>query len=187
MTMALISITSVWLSDIKMGYCSTGWWLSRKFCCLEVSEEGELCEEWRAWGGMEPFQYIAYIIYAVSCVSTSHELPTRPNAQAMFSFSAAYLVRAFAPYAAGSGISEIKCILGGFIIKGFLSFATTAIKAITLPLTIASGLSVGKEGPSVHYACGIGNVVGEFFSRYRRSACECDSLSCTDNKQKCGI
>jgi H+/Cl- antiporter ClcA len=92
--------------------------------------------------------------------------------QALFSFSAAYLVRAFAPYAAGSGISEIKCILGGFIIKGFLSYATTAIKAITLPLTIASGLSVGKEGPSVHYACGIGNVVGELFRRYRKSACE---------------
>jgi chloride channel 3/4/5 len=50
----------------------------------------------------------------------------------MFSFSAAFLVRAFAPYAAGSGISEIKCILGGFIIKGFLDVETFFIKGLTL-------------------------------------------------------
>jgi chloride channel 3/4/5 len=84
MTMALISITSVWLSDIKMGYCSTGWWLNRKFCCLEVSEEGELCDEWRTWGGMEPFRYIAYILYAVSrCISSnSVRIPARVQAVA---------------------------------------------------------------------------------------------------------
>jgi chloride channel 3/4/5 len=65
MTMALISITSVWLSDIKLGYCTTGWWLNRKFCCLEVSDEGEGCAEWRNWGGVEPFRYMAYIFFAV--------------------------------------------------------------------------------------------------------------------------
>ena len=50
----------------------------------------------------------------------------------MFSSSAALLVKSFAPYAAGSGISEIKCILGGFIIKGFLSVETFFIKGLTL-------------------------------------------------------
>ncbi|KAK8845412.1 hypothetical protein IAR55_006125 [Kwoniella newhampshirensis] len=148
----LISIITAWLSDIKMGYCTTGWWLSQKFCCLEIADEGEGCAEWRNWGGVEPFRWIAYICFA-----------------AMFSFSAAYLVRCFAPYAAGSGISEIKCILGGFIIKGFLSVETFLIKGLTLPLAIASGLSVGKEGPSVHVACSIGNVVARTFTRYDRS------------------
>jgi len=62
---ALISIMTVWLSDIKMGYCTTGWWLSQKFCCLEVSEEGEGCAEWRNWGGIEPFRYFFYIVFAV--------------------------------------------------------------------------------------------------------------------------
>lgn len=37
-----------------------------------------------------------------------------------------------AKYAAGSGISEIKCILAGFVMQGFLGFATFAIKSITL-------------------------------------------------------
>ncbi|KAJ9101050.1 hypothetical protein QFC21_003268 [Naganishia friedmannii] len=149
---ALISIITVWLSDLKMGYCTTGWWLSQKFCCAEVSEEGEACTEWRNWGGIEPFRYMAYIFFA-----------------ALFSFSAAKLVKSFAPYAAGSGISEIKCIIGGFIINGFLSFWTLAIKSLTLPLAIGSGLSVGKEGPSVHVACCVGNVIGQSFRKYRES------------------
>jgi len=63
---ALMSIMTVWLSDIKMGYCTTGWWLTQKFCCLEISDEGEGCTEWRNWGGVEPFRYFAYILFAVS-------------------------------------------------------------------------------------------------------------------------
>ena len=50
----------------------------------------------------------------------------------MFSFVAGHLVRTMASYAAGSGISEIKCILAGFVMKGFLGFATLGIKSITL-------------------------------------------------------
>lgn len=130
---ALISIMTVWLSDIKMGYCTTGWWLSQKFCCLEVSDEGEGCAEWRNWGGIEPFRYFFYIIFAVCLLSISAILlANKPDFKGLFSFSAAFLVRGFAPYAAGSGISEIKCILGGFIIKGFLDVETFFIKGLTL-------------------------------------------------------
>lgn len=82
----------------------------------------------------------------------------------------AFLVKSFAPYAAGSGISEIKCIIAGFVMKGFLSATTLSIKSIGLPLSIASGLSVGKEGPSVHYAVCTGNVISRFFNKYRRNA-----------------
>lgn len=83
---------------------------------------------------------------------------------------AAALVKSFAPYAAGSGISEIKCIIAGFVMKGFLGVWTLAIKSICLPLAIASGLSVGKEGPSVHYAVCTGNVISRLFNKYRNNA-----------------
>lgn len=90
--------------------------------------------------------------------------------QLLFAFIAASLVRCFAPYAAGSGISEIKCIIAGFVMKGFLGFWTLLIKSIGLPLSIASGLSVGKEGPSVHYAVCTGNVISRLFEKYKRNA-----------------
>lgn len=90
--------------------------------------------------------------------------------QTLFALTSASLVKSFAPYAAGSGISEIKCIIAGFVMKGFLSFWTLLIKSICLPLAIASGLSVGKEGPSVHYAVCTGNVISRFFDKYKRNA-----------------
>lgn len=111
------------------------------------------CPEWKRWSGFGPLNYLLYILFA-----------------ALFSLTAATLVKSFAPYAAGSGISEIKCIIAGFVMKGFLGAWTLVIKSIGLPLAIASGLSVGKEGPSVHYAVCTGNVISRFFDKYRRNA-----------------
>jgi chloride channel 3/4/5 len=90
--------------------------------------------------------------------------------QAIFAFTSAVLVKSYAPYAAGSGISEIKCIIAGFVMKGFLGPWTLVIKSVALPLAIASGISVGKEGPSVHYAVCTGNVISKLFEKYRRNA-----------------
>ncbi|KAH7912423.1 chloride channel [Hygrophoropsis aurantiaca] len=149
---ALISIITEWLSDIKMGYCSDGWWLNQQFCCWEVESDQEFCASWHSWSTVTAARWPIYVIFA-----------------AIFAFVAAHLVRTMGKYAAGSGISEIKCILAGFVMQGFLGFATFFIKSITLPLVIASGLSVGKEGPSVHVACCIGSLLAGFSSRFSRS------------------
>ncbi|CDO69146.1 hypothetical protein BN946_scf185042.g48 [Trametes cinnabarina] len=150
---AIISIVTEWLSDIKMGYCSDGWWLNQQFCCWEIEGGDEdTCEAWHQWSDVMLARWIVYVIFAC-----------------LFSFVAAHLVRSLAKYAAGSGISEIKCIIAGFVMKGFLGFWTFLIKSVTLPLVIASGLSVGKEGPSVHVACCIGNLIASLFKRFSRS------------------
>lgn len=49
------------------------------------------------------------------------------------------LVKVFAPYACGSGIPEIKCVLSGFVIKGYLGKWTFIIKSVGLILASASG------------------------------------------------
>ncbi|KAH6914393.1 voltage-gated chloride channel [Coprinopsis sp. MPI-PUGE-AT-0042] len=150
---AIISIMSEWFSDIKMGYCSDAWWLSQQFCCWEVEgEEVDGCELWHTWSSLTLIRWVVFVMFATT-----------------FAFVASHLVRSLAKYAAGSGISEIKCILAGFVMQGFLGAATLFIKSVTLPLVIASGLSVGKEGPSVHVACCIGYVVARFFNNFRRS------------------
>ena len=147
---AFLNIVTEWLSDIKLGYCTTAFYLNESFCCWGA-ESG--CDEWHHWSGWWPINYVIYIAFSTA-----------------FAFTSARLVKSLAPYAAGSGISEIKCIIAGFVMKGFLGFWTLLIKSIGLPLAIASGLSVGKEGPSVHYAVCTGNVISRLFSKYRRSA-----------------
>ncbi|KAI4761238.1 CLC voltage-gated chloride channel [Aureobasidium sp. EXF-3400] len=144
---AFLNIITEWLSDIKLGHCTTAFYLNESFCCWGAEEE------WRAWSSHVIFRYIIYILFST-----------------VFAFTSARLVKSYAPYAAGSGISEIKCIIAGFVMKGFLGFWTLLIKSIGLPLAIASGLSVGKEGPSVHYAVCTGNVISRFFDKYRRNA-----------------
>ncbi|KAI1881303.1 hypothetical protein JX265_000129 [Neoarthrinium moseri] len=147
---SFLNIITEWLSDIKLGYCTTAFYLNENFCCWG---EDNGCDDWHRWTSFEPLNYFLYIIFATT-----------------FAFTAAILVRSYAPYAAGSGISEIKCIIAGFVMKGFLGFWTLLIKSIALPLAIASGLSVGKEGPSVHYAVCTGNVISRMFEKYKYNA-----------------
>ncbi|KAI0029975.1 chloride channel [Vararia minispora EC-137] len=69
-------------------------------------------------------------------------------------------------YASGSGIPEIKTILSGFVIHGYLGMRTMVTKAVGLALSVGSGLSLGKEGPFVHIASCIGNIVSRYFRKY---------------------
>lgn len=78
--------------------------------------------------------------------------------QVLFAVTASAFVNVFAPHAFHTGIPEIKVILGGYDLKGFLSPMTLVIKSLGLPLAVASGLSLGKEGPLVHVACCIGDL-----------------------------
>ncbi len=68
--------------------------------------------------------------------------------------------------AAGSGVAEVRVILSGFVLHGFLGLRTLCIKTIALILSVASGLSLGKEGPFVHIATCVGNIACRLFSKY---------------------
>ncbi|PHH56229.1 putative chloride channel protein UM03490-D [Ceratocystis fimbriata CBS 114723] len=158
MIAAIINIVSEWLSDIKIGHCKTAFYLNEEFCCWG---EDNGCDAWENWSGFALMNYLIYTFMAVS-----------------FALASASLVQAYAPYAAGSGISEIKCIIAGFVMKGFLGFWTLFIKSVALPITIASGLSVGKEGPSVHYAVCTSNVISRMFGKYKQNASKTREVLC---------
>jgi chloride channel 2 len=60
------------------------------------------------------------------------------------------------PLAKGSGIPEMRTIIGGFdwgIEGGYLSVRTLVAKVVGLTLCLGGGLDVGKEGPFVHTSC----------------------------------
>ncbi|KXL46481.1 hypothetical protein M433DRAFT_194833 [Acidomyces richmondensis BFW] len=69
--------------------------------------------------------------------------------------------------AAGSGVAEVKVILSGFVLHGYLGMKTLFCKTFGLILSVASGLSIGKEGPYVHIATCIGNIACRIFDKYR--------------------
>ena len=71
--------------------------------------------------------------------------------------------------AAGSGVAEVKVILSGFVLHGYLGAKTLVVKTLALVLSVASGLSVGKEGPFVHIATCVGNVACRLFSKYNNN------------------
>ncbi|WVO23008.1 uncharacterized protein IAS62_004352 [Cryptococcus decagattii] len=81
------------------------------------------------------------------------ESPPEPSRKVMF-------------YAAGSGIPEIKTILSGFVIHGYLGGWTLITKSAGLALSVGSGLSLGKEGPLVHISSCVGNIVSRMFLKF---------------------
>ena len=71
--------------------------------------------------------------------------------------------------AAGSGVAEVKVILSGFVVHGYMGFKTLIVKTMALILAIASGLSLGKEGPFVHIATCVGNICCRLFYKYNHN------------------
>jgi len=87
----------------------------------------------------------------------------------ILSFVSAMMTFKFAPMARGSGIPEIKCILGGFTMPQVLDVNTLVIKILGLGLSVGAGLSCGKEGPLVHIACCWCSVICNCTARYSKN------------------
>lgn len=71
--------------------------------------------------------------------------------------------------AAGSGVAEVRVILSGFVLHGYLGFRTLFLKVFALILSVASGMSLGKEGPYVHIATCVGNIACRLFPKYNEN------------------
>jgi CIC family chloride channel protein len=68
-----------------------------------------------------------------------------------------FLARYF-PNARGSGIPQTKAAL--FLRDGYISFRTVIGKFSMCSLTLASGIALGREGPSVQISAGIASALG---------------------------
>jgi CIC family chloride channel protein len=69
-----------------------------------------------------------------------------------------YFLARYFPNARGSGIPQTKTAL--FLRDGYISFRTVVGKFSMCSLTLASGIALGREGPSVQFSAGIASVLG---------------------------
>ena len=76
---------------------------------------------------------------------------------ALGSLSTGYLLWRYFPYARGSGIPQTKFAL--FINDGRIRFRTVLGKFFCCSASLASGIALGREGPSVQVGAGLASVV----------------------------
>jgi CIC family chloride channel protein len=81
-----------------------------------------------------------------------------PTAGALIS---GFLLFRYFPNARGSGIPQTKFAL--FIRNGFISLRTVMGKFVCCSISLASGIALGREGPSVQMGAGIASVIGRRF------------------------
>src|SRR4051812_15597834 len=74
--------------------------------------------------------------------------------------SGVLLVRFF-PDARGSGIPQTRAAI--FIHDGRISFRTVIGKFVCCAMSLASGIALGREGPSVHIGSGISSIIARRF------------------------
>ncbi|PPQ91494.1 hypothetical protein CVT25_013751 [Psilocybe cyanescens] len=157
---AWLDVLVKWLSDLREGHCSYGFFYNSNACCTGL-DPGQICTAWQSWGdylnihsilGHSLLQAFIYVVLAI-----------------VFAGSAALLVVNYAPHAFHTGIPEIKAILGGYVFDAFLGPWTLLIKALGLALAVASGLSLGKEGPLVHVACCMAYLLTKLFKEFRHN------------------
>ncbi|KAG9103649.1 hypothetical protein FRC06_009153 [Ceratobasidium sp. 370] len=130
---AWLDVLVAWLGDIRTGRCSYGFFYNEIACCSGL-DAGEVCGEWNTWS-----QYFGIRSIALTSLiqAFTYVLSPTPVAQ-LYSYSHMRHMR------------FIQEILNGYVLDLFLSPWTLLVKGVGLALAVASGLSLGKEGPLVH-------------------------------------
>lgn len=97
-------------------------------------------------------------------VHTSYGIPALlalPLIGASFGFVAGFLVDRFAPEASGSGIPQVKASLANIPVR--LSWRVAAVKLVSAVLTLGSGMTLGRQGPTVHVGAALAAGMSHVF------------------------
>ncbi|KAI9499505.1 chloride channel [Zychaea mexicana] len=188
-----IDVVQEWMSDLKQGYCTTNWRYNSKFCCWGKEEWRTWPEVFHTKTESGSY-HVAMLMYtalglllsltaALMVVWSAEKVVARaPPSQSMSKPTTPAISSSkledngptkqqtkIAYYSAGSGIPEVKVILAGFVIKGFLGIKTLFVKSIGMIFSTSSGLNCGKEGPFVHFACSVANIFCRLFDKYNKN------------------
>ena len=169
-----VDVAEATVSDWKIGYCKSNPLLSREACCNgktpllgtavdTASEVGVDCKHFKEWSNEYASSFAIYVGFAIAfgVISSSITMLTKRSLPAAPSETndKDHLNGVSGPPAggksiymsAGSGIPEIKTILAGFEIQGFLEFKILVTKAIGAVFAVATGMTLGKEGKAAMF------------------------------------
>lgn len=178
----LVHIAEATVSDWKMGYCTRNPFMTREACCEDKTplytglQSGSECHEFKAWSKDFGDAFMIYLGFALAfgliavgvTMLTKRSLPaTAPGTGDKDPYGKPAVKGKSMYMAAGSGIPEIKTILSGFVIPNFLDLKVLVVKAIGAVFAVATGMTLGKEGPFVHISTCVGWLVAKHFPKYR--------------------
>lgn len=148
----LIDLSSVWLNDLRKGLCFSKldkWSLLNPYLTCPA-------EDWHDWSKI--------MFNSTSVISSTFvDFPLYVIFGSVWVVLAVYVSEKDLSIQQ-SGIPEVKEIIQGFNydLVNYLGIRTVLLKIIGLTFVVSSGLWLGKEGPLVHVACCIINILYSF-------------------------
>jgi len=144
---------------------SRSWWqvsLAERMAPLRHSESHVFMALSLVIGALTGLAVVAFIVLTERMGMRLYPVVGAPWRRLMFpvagSLGIGYLLYRFFPNARGSGVPQTKAAL--FARDGRITLRTVLGKFFCTSATLASGIPLGREGPSVQVGAGIGSVLG---------------------------
>src|SRR6202142_21962 len=146
---------------------SASWWRTpflQRFAKLQPRDDHVFLVLALVIGALAGLVGVAFILLTERMGMRLYPAGGAPWRRLMFpvvgSLGIGYLLYRFFPGARGSGVPQTKAAL--FASGGRISLRTVLGKFFCTSVTLASGIPLGREGPSVQVGAGIGSVLGRF-------------------------
>lgn len=151
----------------ESGHTSGSWWrtpLLHRVARLQEREDQVFLILALVIGALTGLAVVAFILLTERMGMRLYPVGGAPWRRLLFpvvgSLGIGYLLFRYFPYARGSGVPQTKAAL--FAREGRITLRTVLGKFFCTSATLASGIPLGREGPSVQVGAGIASVLGRF-------------------------
>jgi chloride channel protein, CIC family len=155
------------MSETVQTPSASGWraWLSGRLAELRQREGQIFLVLALVIGALTGLVVVAFIVLTERMGMRLYPVGGAPWRRMLFpvvgSLGIGYLLYRYFPNARGSGVPQTKAAL--YAREGRITLRTVLGKFFCTSATLASGIPLGREGPSVQVGAGIGSVLGRLF------------------------
>ncbi len=152
------------MNEVVQTTSTNGWrtWLSRRVAEVRQRESQVFLVLALVTGALTGLAVVVFIVLTERLGMRLYPVGGAPWRRLLFpvvgSLGIGYLLYRYFPNARGSGVPQTKAAL--FAREGRITLRTVLGKFFCTSATLASGIPLGREGPSVQVGAGIGSVLG---------------------------